>query len=406
MHPSCKRRDCVWSRRHAAHVLFVALIVGSVVASRSEGAEWSLSPSVGVKGVYNSNLLLTPLPHDDTYGYWVTPAAEVAGKTERLEVSSRVAADVVGYFGGEDKRFTNVFAPLAVRYKAEKDLLGFTGGFTRDNTLLSELQETGVVLQFAQRNQWTANPIWTRRLTEKLSFQSSAQLSDTTYESDRLVDYRMVGGSGGLLYQLTERDRILLSGSYADLRTTNSPTEFRANFPGVNMSLTHVFAESLTGTVYGGPRFLSSTSQTPVGNVTARETVWLAGASMTKSFERASLQASFARDLVPSGFGLLIQTNRGEVAGSYEISETMTCSLNVVGVLTSGKTRAAVGGVFPDRNYFSVTPKLSWRVFEWWQAEVSYVYRWRDIDTVADSAQSHATTFMVSYYPPKLSFSY
>lgn len=406
MHSNGKQREWVWSRRHTIQVLFVAMIVVSDVASRSEAAEWSLSPSVGVKGVYNSNLLLTPLPHDETYGYWVTPAAEFAGKTERLEVSSRIAADVVGYFGGEDRRFTNAFAPLSVRYKTEKDLLGFIGGFTRDNTLLSELQETGVVLQFAQRNQWAFNPTWTRRLTEKLSFQSGVQFSDTTYESVRLVDYRVVGGSGGLQYQLTERDQVQLLGSYVHFRTTGSPFGFQADFPGINMSLTHAFAESLTGTIYGGPRFLSSTSQTQVSDITTRDTVWLAGANMTKNFERATLQVSLARDLGPSGFGLLIETNRGELSGSYDISETLACSLNVVGVLTSGKTPAAIGGVFRDSSYVSLTPKLSWKFLEWWQAEVSYMYRWRDMDTVADSAQSHATTFMVTYYPPKLSLSH
>lgn len=376
------------------------------MAFHSEAAEWSLAPSVGAKGVYNSNLLLTPLPHDETYGYWVTPAAELAGKTERLEVGSRIAADVVGYFGGEDRQFTNVFAPLSVRYTTEKDLLGFTGGFVRDNTLLGELQETGVVLQFTQRNQWTANPTWTRRLTENLSAQSGAQFSYTTYESGRLVDYRLAGWSGGLLYQLSERDHVQLLGSYTHFRTTDAPFGFRADFPGINVSLTHAFAESLTGTIYGGPRFLSSTSQAQFVDITARETVWLAGVNMTKNFERASLQVSFARDLVPSGFGLLIQTNRGEATGSYNISETVACSLNVVGILTSGKATAAVGGVFPDSSYISVTPKFSWKFLEWWLAEVSYMYRWRDIDNAADSAQSHATTFMVTYYPPKLSLSY
>jgi len=151
---------------------------------------------------------------------------------------------------------------------------------------------------------------------------------------------------------------------------------------------------------------LSSSSQTPVGNITARETVWLAGVGLTKNFERASLQVSFARDLVPSGFGLLIESNRGEVKGTYSISETLACSLNVVGVLTSGKTRTVTGGTFPDRSFFSLMPKLSWKFQEWWQAEVSYRYRWRDIDTAIDPAQSHATMFMVIYSPPKLSFSH
>lgn len=381
-------------------------LCGFGMTDQGEAAEWSLSPSIGVKGVYNSNLLLIPLPHHDTYGYWVTPSAEFMGKTERLDVSSKLTADVVGYFGGQDRHFTNVFAPLSIHYRTERDLLGFNGGFTRDNTLLSELQATGVVLQFAQRNQWTFNPTWTRAVTEKLSVQSSVQLSDTTYESSRLADHRVVGGSGGLQYQLTERDQVQLTGSYTDFRTTDSPSTFQANFPGINMSLTHAFDESLTGTVYGGPRFLSSNTQTSLGAIGADETVWLAGASMMKKFERAAVQVMFARDLSPSGFGLLIQTNRGEVSGTYDVSETLTCGLNVVGMLTTGKAGTAIGGIFPESRYVSVTPKLTWRFLEWWRAEVSYMYRWRDTDIAISSAESHATTFMVTYSPPHLSFSH
>ncbi len=384
-------------------MLWICLLEAGVVW-HVEAAEWSLSPSLGVKGIYDSNLLLTPLPHDESYGYWVTPAMELSNKTERLDMSSRVAADFVGYFGGEDRQFTNVFVPLSIRYRTEKDLIGFSGGFTRDNTLLGELQATGVVLQFTQRNQWTFHPTWTRKLTEKLSFQSGVQFSDTTYESGRLVDYRLFGGSGGLLYELSERDQAHIMGSYLDFRTTDSPSAFQADFPGVDMGLTHVFSESLTGTVHGGPRFLHSSSELLGATYTARDTVWLVGARVNKNFERGSVHVSFERDLVPSGFGLLIQTNRAQAGGSYDISESLAGSLNVVGMMTSGKTQAAVGGAFPDRNYVSVAPKLSWKVFEWWQADVSYMYRWRDIETQADSASSHATTFMVTYYPPKRTF--
>ncbi len=250
--------------------------------------------------MYNDNLLLTPLPHDATYGYWVSPAAEFAGKTERLEVSGRVAADFVSYYGGNQTQFTNILLPLTLRYKTETDLLGFKGGFIRDNTLMSELLTTGVVLRFTQRNQWTANPSWTRSITEKLSFQSSFQLNDTTYENGLslgLVDYQLLGGSGGLLYQLTEQDQIQLSGSYVNFHTTNSPSPFRASFPGVNLSLTHAFTETLTGTAYGGPSFVSSTTETAGASIKAQSTVWLFGASLAKKFESTSVEVSASRNI-------------------------------------------------------------------------------------------------------------
>jgi hypothetical protein len=375
---------------------------------RSEAAEWSLLPSIGVKGVYNSNLLLTPLPHDATYGYWVSPAAEFAGKTERLEVSGRVAADFVSYYGGQESRFTNFFLPLTLRYKTETDLFGFNGGFTRDNTLMSELLTTGVVLRFTQRNQWNANPTWTRSITEKLSVQSSFQLFDTTYENGLslgLVDYQLFGGSGGLLYQLTEQDQIQLAGSYVNFHTTNAPSPFRASYPGVNLSLTHAFTETLTGTAYGGPRFVSSTTQTVSDNIKAQSTVWLFGASLAKKFESTSIQVNVDRDIVPSGFGLLIQRDRAGLTVSHDHTETLTSSFNGSGYLVSGITQRALGGAFPENRYFYLTPNIAWKFLEWWKVELSYTYGCRDVDGSSDPAMSNATMFMLTYYPPKLALS-
>ncbi len=381
--------------------------MGPGMVSQSEAAEWSIVPSIGVKGVYNDNLLLTPLPHDETYGYWISPAAEFAGKTERFEVSGRVASDFVTYYGGEETRFTNIFLPLSMRYKTETDQFGFTGGLNRDNTLASELLTTGLVLRFTQRNQWTASPSWSRTLTEKLTLETSFQFSDTTYENALrlgLADYQMYGGSGGLRYQLTEYDQIQLSGSYMKFYTTNAPSGFSASIPGFSLNLTHAFTESLTGIVYAGPRFINATTKALTNTIQTRDAVWVFGTSLTKKFESSLLELTLARDIMPSGFGLLIQTDRAGLTLSHNISENLTTSVSTNGYLTSGITRFPQGGTFPDSRYFTVTPKASWRFLEWWRIEVSYTYGRRDIDNFPE-AMSNATTIMLSYYPPKLAMS-
>ena len=375
---------------------------------QSEAAEWSLLPLIRVRGVYNDNLLLTPLSHDATYGYWVSPAAEFAGKTERLEVSGRAAADFVSYYGGNQTNFTNFHLPLTVRYKTEKDQLGFTGGFKRDNTLMSELETTGVVLRFTQRNQWMANPSWTRSLTEKLSVQSNFQFSDTTYESGLrfgLFDYQLFGGSGGLLYQMTEQDQIQLSGSYNNFHTVNAPSPFRASFPGVNLSLTHAFTETLTGTAYGGPSFVNSTTQTAGDNIKTQRTVWLFGGNFTKKFERTSIEVNVSRNILPSGLGLLIQTDRAGVKVSHDISETLTASLDGSAYKVSGIAERVTGGTLPESRFFTATPAIAWKFSEWWKMELSYTYRHREVDGPSDPTMSNATMFMLTYYPPKLPFS-
>ena len=380
----------------------------SGMVCQSEAAEWSVAPSIGVKGVYNSNLLLTTLPHDATYGYWVSPAAEFAGKTERLEVSGRVAADFVSYYGGQQNNFLNIHLPLTARYKTEKDLLGFNGGFTRDNTLMSELLTTGVVVSFTQRSQWTANPSWTRNITEKLSVQSGVQLNDTTYVNGLslgLVDYQLFGGSGGLLYHMTEKDQIQLSGSYVNFHTTNAPLTFRASFPGANLSLTHAFTETLTGTAFGGPSFVSSTTQTAGDNIKVQSTVWLFGGNLTKKFERTTLKVSASRNIVPSGFGLLIQTDRAGLAVSHDLSETLAVSLDGAGYITSGITQRAIGGAFRENRYYTATPSIAWKFSDWWELELSYTYGRREVDGFSDAAMSNATMFMLTYYPPKFTHS-
>lgn len=371
-------------------------------------AEWSLVPSMSSKAYYNDNLLLTPLPHDPTYGYWISPGVEFAGKTERLEVSGKAALDFVDYYGGEPTRFTNVFLPVAVKYRTEQNEWGFTGGFTRDNTLMGELLTTGIVLRFTQRNLWNLNPSWTRMITEKFGFQSTLQFSDASYQDALrlgLVDYQVYGGSAGFLYHVTERDDVQLAGTYTNFHTTNAPFGLRAYYPGAMLSVTHSFTEGLKATVYGGPRFVSSTTQVGGFSQTTADTIWIYGASLTQQFEQASLQLSAIRDIFPSGFGVLLQTDRIGALTTYNLTDTLTASLDASWYLVSGVTSQARGGTLQEQRLFYITPKLTWHFSEWWRAEASYAYRWRDSETLNEPVMSNTFMIMLTYYPPKLSIS-
>jgi hypothetical protein len=384
----------------------LALALAMTVPSLA--AEWSLVPSMSTRAYFNDNLLLTPLPHDPTYGYWVSPGAEFAGRTERLEVSGKAALDFVDYYGGEPTRFTNVFLPLRMKYRTERDEWGFTGGFTRDNTLMGELLTTGVVLRFTQRNLWNLNPTWTRMITEKFGFQSTFQFSDASYQDGLrlgLVDYQVFGGTAGVLYHLTERDDVQIAGTYNNFHTTNAPLGLRASYPGVMLTVTHAFTEGVKATAYGGPRFISSTTQFGGASQNTRDTIWVYGATLTQQFEQAALQLSVTRDILPSGFGLLLQTDRIGALTSYSLTESLTASLDASGYIVSGATNQAQGGTLPEQRLFYLTPKLAWHFSEWWTAEASYSYRWRDAETMHEPVMSNTLMFMLTYYPPKLAIS-
>lgn len=404
---SCERvQKASESGSGLAYFAFLFVILAMPVPSFA--AEWSVLPSMSAKGVYSDNLLLTPLPHSSSYGYWISPAAEFAGKTERLEISGKAALDFVEYYGGESSRFTNVFLPLTLRYRTERDEWGLTGGFTRDNTQMGELLTTGLVLRFTQRNLWSVNPTWTRTITENLAFQSTFQFNDASYQDGfrfGLVDHRVIGVSAGFLYHATERDDFQLTGTYTNFRTTNAPLSLRASYPGAMVTLTHAFSENLKGTVYGGPRFISTTSQFVGGDASDHSTIWVYGASLMKQFERAVIQTTLSREIFASGFGLLLQTDRFGISASYKISEAITLLLDTSAYVIAGATRQTRGGELPEQRLLYSTPKLSWHFSEWWTAEISYNHRWRDVDNQGSPVMSNALMFMLTYYPPRLASS-
>jgi hypothetical protein len=55
--------------------------------------------------------------------------------------------------------------------------------------------------------------------------------------------------------------------------------------------------------------------------------------------------------------------------------------LDASGYIVSGATSQARGGTLSEQRLVYLTPKLAWHFSEWWRAEASYSYRWRDVDT-------------------------
>ena len=125
----------------------VMMLVSGSLRGEAGAAEWSADPSLGVKGVYNSNLLLFN-GNNEVWGYWVSPGLKFKGSTESLEVEGSVKSDFVQYYGSTDRSLTNLYFPLRASYRSDRYTFGFEGGFTRDNTLQGELQQTGLVLAF------------------------------------------------------------------------------------------------------------------------------------------------------------------------------------------------------------------------------------------------------------------
>ncbi len=371
----------------------------------SRAAEWSAEPSLSLKGEYNSNLLLFN-GDNQVWGAWVTPGVKFKGSTESLEVEGAARADFVRYSGENDRELTNLYFPLKASYRSDRLTFGFDGGFTRDNTLLGELRQTGFVLGFTQRNMWTAAPSLTVGLTERLFWQTGYQFMDAQYQDGLrfgLVDYQVHGGTSGLTYNMGERDQIQATGEYSYV---SMPSILQHSvYYGAQTGWTHDFGHDVTGSLSGGVRFISSTQNFPGGSVADYETVGLYHATLRKKWERTVVQFDAGREVNPSGFGLLLQTDRYAGTVSHSLTETLTLAVNgglysVSGVATVGMSRP-----IPRSRFASVSPSLSWKFARWWALDVAYTYSERGVGSLDQWNFSNATFVMLTYGGAKWSVS-
>lgn len=392
----------MWRWRVIVTVMAVILHAGGL-PWHSWAAEWSAEPSVSVKGEYNSNLILTAVPHEATYGHWTSPGVRFTGSTENLEISGKAAADFVRYYGGSERGLTNLYFPLSVKYRLRKETLAFDGGFTRDNTLRGELLQTGLVLGFTQRNLWNIAPSWTHAFTERASLQSAYNYSSATYDNGArlgLLDYQVHGGSLALSYRLSEKDHVQVIGNYTNF-SVPAANALRSHIAGSRLSWTHSFTEEITATLTGGPQFVSSSTDSGPARITDTQTVWVASANLRKQWDDGFAQMAVSREILPSGFGLLVQTERVGVTLSKDLTERLTLSLSGQVYLTSSVESKVAPNALPENRFVNVTPQLTWKIDQWWAVDVSYTYGRRDVESFNQFAISNAATVMLTYYPPK-----
>lgn len=383
----------------------VMLLLLAGLKAVAGAAEWSAAPSLSVKGEYNSNLLLNN-GNNEVWGHSVDPEVKFKGSTEALEVEGEARGRFVHYYGEQEREYTNLYFPLKTSYRSDRYTFGFDGGFTRDNTLQGELQQTGFVLGFTQRSMWTARPSWTVGITERLSWQSGYQFMDAQYQDGirfGLVDYQVQAGNTGMTYNLGERDQVQVTGEYT-LVSTPSINQTSCYY-GVQGGGTHDFGQDLTGTISGGIRFVNSTQDNPGGSLTDHTTVWVYRGTLRKRFERTTIQVDGSSEINPSGFGRLLQTDRVGGSLSHNITETITASLNGGLYFVSGVVTNASVASLPESRYSYISPSLTWKFSQWWTFDVAYTYSERAVDSLNQWNFSNSTFIMLTYGGPKWSVS-
>ena len=373
------------------------------------GAEWSLEPQFRSEGQYHDNLRLTTLPHRSVWAVKASPSVGMQYATEIVNLKATPKFEYVRYFSHDpiEKTFNNFFLPFSGSYHTEVDQLGLEAALNRDNALISELQETGVVTSFIPRNYRTVRGTWDRALTERITFQSSYQLTDVTYNKTRsvnLFDYQVHTGTLGAEYQLTEETSFHTLAWYTNYHVPRNG--FRSQAPGLELGFSHRLVETFSLSGSAGGRYVRTTLDQNGQRTVDRKLAWLVNVSLNKEWERAHLTAGYSRALNPSGNGVLFVTDRAEVSGDYSLTHALKATLR--GTWTENNTVGSPSNVSRAVNsrYWQVSPVLSWRVTEYWSTDVSYRYSQRQFTSSSQgTAHSNAVFLSLTYTWPQWTLS-
>ena len=373
------------------------------------GAEWSIEPVFHSEGKYYENLLLTAFPHHATWAMKVSPAVGMTYATEILNLKASPKFEHAQYFSQDpiDKTFNNYFLPFSGSYRTEVDRFGVDAAIHRDNSLLAELQETGVVTNLIPRNFRNVRGSWDRSLTERMTAQSSYRYTDVSYNqkgNSSLRDYQVHAGTVGADFAWTEELHVHGTASYANYYV--SQNGFRAHGPGLELGFAQRIFETLSLSGSGGLRYVRTTLDGNGGRITDNNLLWLFQVAVDKEWERSHLTVGFSRTLNPSGIGVLFATNRIDLGVDHHFTHALKGSLR--GTFTSNDTVGSssdVSGVNTSRRvYWNVGPTVSWRVTEDWALDFSYGYVHRKVSGV--TAHSNNVMIGVTYRWPKWAVSH
>jgi len=207
--------------------------------------------------------------------------------------------------------------------QAETSNYELSANWTRDTTLTSELGLTGL----AEANKhhqstaltWVHSTQWTERfLTQGLLFASMHRYADAA--NTGLVDYNYGSAQFSMQYALTPRSQISFDVNAGKLQVPDLVNVDKVN-QSLMMSYNLAFAERWQMKISAGPSRVQAPLSTESGTVYEF--------SLNRKSEISSLQLKVARDITPTGQGILARREQWILSASRDLTERLSGNIKV-----------------------------------------------------------------------------
>jgi hypothetical protein len=356
----------------------VVLVTLAAAAASAGAADWRITPvaSSGIGYVDNPRLI----PHsDEAYtNYRAEFSAPMSFDDGRTNISLDPRLVIASYPQDSLLDRNDKYVTLSAQRSYETAIWAGSASFVRDTTLTSELGLTGLqeVNRPHEALSLTATP--TLLLSDRMQLGAQLYWSDNNYkdaEFTGLVDYRYSLGAASANYVWTEKVKLSMQASLGRLEVPAYGT--RSDTINVTAALAWQYSELWSAQLSVGP----SRVESEIGN----DQGYVYSASVKRRGLRSGISALVARDVTPTGRGVLVTRDQATLSTQYSLTERLSWTV----AAEFSRTTDTVSGLAAGRQrieYSSVDTSLRWQMTPNWSALLSVNGRTQDYDSRRDPA--------------------
>lgn len=378
-------------------------------------SERLLDASINSRFVYDDNIFLTAAEHDPVTGVIITPSLSGIIKEENWQAKLNASLEINEYSDpsiGTDGQFFD----LTGRYNVERSSFSLNINHDIDNNLNAESTDFGVAGRRVDRKTQSVTAGYNHLLSERLILALSYTYSDVDYldaENTNFTPSFTNTGFVSLQYELTEKDRLSLSGQAVDYERKDNLGEVQLF--DLRFGFDHKFSEVLsTDFQIGASRRNSTNRQTLVLDFFGRPILQpleidvktrglLLGAGLTQLLERGQLEGRISRDNTTNSFGGLDEVDSFKLNYDEKLSALWRYGLrarynDITSISSASSTTNRTTIILASNFYYSIS--INWR------AVASYRYTQRRFKSdTSDSRAPHSNRIYIglTYNFPSLS---
>ncbi len=360
------------------------------LALTATAAQNTVTLSVSLREEYNDNFRLTSAPHSSVLATTVSPAVRFAYATDTLLASGKAQLNFNRYRGDSALNGNDVLLDGSIKKNFALDQVTLLTSYVRDSTLASELAQTGVVQVNRQRTRLSLNPEWIGTISPRATWTVGYDFANVTYQESgdaELTDYRFQKAYTTYGYRWMERTKTFVTGGISTLKFDQSGDKTRTLFALAGIE--HNFSEVWRSEISFGLRRVRIQGSDADRN----ESGWLGQGSLERRFETGLLRAAAARELNPTGLGLLTQTDKISLSWSDRIGPELS-----YGIDAAAFRNAFVSANSENNNerFYRIDARVSYALSEDWIIDGGLGYARIDPD-LGNSARSRSVFFSARY---------